>query len=189
MKLTDSCIKQLLSITHGTYEKLDKKFKVRDVFLDIFKLKYNGISGKLLRLIKDCISGRKQRVTFNGQCSFWMDLQQEFLKALCLDLYFFLIYTNDLSDNLTLNSKLFAGDTSLFSILTDPNAPASHINNDFHNTNTWAYQWKMNFKPDTSKQALEIKFSSKIMVIAHPRLIYNNNPVHETSSQRHLAMF
>ena len=69
--------------------KLDKGFKVRDVFLDIFKLKHNGISGILLRLIKDCVSGRKQRVTFNGQCSLWMDIQQEFLKTLCLDLYFF----------------------------------------------------------------------------------------------------
>ena len=88
-KLTDSCIKQLLSITHGTYDKFDKGFKVRDVFLDIFKLKHNGISSILLRLIKDCVSGRKQRVTFNGQCSLWMDIQQDFLRTLCLDLFFF----------------------------------------------------------------------------------------------------
>ena len=88
-KLTDSCIKQLLSITHRAYDKLDKGFKVRDVFLDIFKLQHNGISSILLSLIKDCISGRKQGVTFNGQCSLWMDIQQEFLKTLCLDLYFF----------------------------------------------------------------------------------------------------
>ena len=58
-KLKDSCIKQLLSIADGTYDKLDKGFKVRDVFLDIFKLKHNGMSGILLRLIKDCVSGRK----------------------------------------------------------------------------------------------------------------------------------
>ena len=103
--------------------------------------------------------------------------------------FFFLIYVNDLSGNLTLNSKLFADDTSLFSTLTYPNAPASQINNDFHDINTWAYQWKMSFKPDTSKQALAVKFSRKIMVIAHPQLVHNNNPVHETSTQRHLVMF
>ena len=103
-KLTDSCIKQLLSITHGTYDKLDKGFKVRDVFLDIFKLKHNGISSILLRLIKDCVSGRKQRVTFNGQCSLWMDIQQDFLRTLCLDLFFFLIYINDLSGNCLLTT-------------------------------------------------------------------------------------
>ena len=103
--------------------------------------------------------------------------------------FFFLIYINDLSGNLTLNSKLFTDDTSLFSTLTYPNAPASQINNNFHNTNTWAYRMKMNFKPDTSKQALDVKFSRKIMVIAHPQLVHNNNPVHETSTQRHLVMF
>ena len=124
-----------------------------------------------------------------GNAPFGWISSRSFSRLSAWTFIFFLIYINDLSVNLTLNSKLFADDTSLFSILTDPNTPASHINNDFHNTNTWAYQWKMNFKPDTSKQALEVKFSRKIMVTAHPRLIYNNNPVHETSSQRRLAMF
>ena len=35
----------------------------------IFKLEQNGISGKLLPLIKDFLSDRKQRVVLNGQCS------------------------------------------------------------------------------------------------------------------------
>ena len=41
----------------------------------IFKLKQNGISGKLLPLIKDFLSDRKQRVVLNGQCSSWMGVQ------------------------------------------------------------------------------------------------------------------
>ena len=41
----------------------------------------------------------------------------------------FLIYINDLPDNLTSNPNLFAGDTSLFSTVTDPNATENHINN------------------------------------------------------------
>ena len=85
----DSCINQLLPITHGIYASLDDGgYKVRGVFLDIsktfdkvwhevliFKLEQNGISGKLLRLIKDFLSNRKQRVVLNGQCSSWMDVQ------------------------------------------------------------------------------------------------------------------
>ena len=83
----DSCINQLLSITHGIYASLDEGYEVRGVFLDIskafdkvwhegliFKLEQNGISGKLLRLIKDFLSNRKQRVVLNGQCSSWMDV-------------------------------------------------------------------------------------------------------------------
>ena len=78
----DSCINQLLSITHKIYTSFDKGYEVRGVFLDIsvafdkvwhegliFELKQNRISGKLLRLIKEFLSDRKQRVVLNGQCS------------------------------------------------------------------------------------------------------------------------
>ena len=41
---------------------------------------------------------------------------------LCLLL--FLIYINDLSDNLTSNAKLFADDTSLFSVVHSVNTSA-----------------------------------------------------------------
>ena len=45
----------------------------------IFKLEQNEVSGKLLRLIKDFLSDRKQRVVLNGQCSSWMDVQGSIL--------------------------------------------------------------------------------------------------------------
>ena len=114
--------------------------------------------------------------------------KQEFLKVPYFDLYFFFIYINDLPDNLVSNSKLFADDTSLFSTVADPNVTANQINNDLHNISTWAYQWKMNFNPDTSKQA-QVLFSRKVKVTAHPQLVFNNNPVHETATQKHLGMF
>ena len=78
----DSCTNQLLSITHEIYKSFDNGFEVRGVFLDIskafdkvwhkgllFKLKQNGISGKLLNLISDFLSHRKQRVVLNGPYS------------------------------------------------------------------------------------------------------------------------
>ena len=115
--------------------------------------------------------------------------KQEFLKVLYFDLYFFFIYINDLPDNLVSNSKLFADDTSLFSTVADPNVTANQINNDLHNISTWAYQWKMNFNPDTIKQAQEVLYSRKVKVTVHPKLVFNNNSVHETETQKHLGMF
>ena len=38
----------------------------------------------------------------------------------------------------------------------------------------------MNFSTDTSKEAQEFIFSRKLNVTAHPQLVLNNNPVHET---------
>ena len=43
----------------------------------------------------------------------------------------------------------------------------------------------MNFNPDTRKQAQEVIFSHKVKVIAHPQLVFNNNPAHETTTQEH----
>ena len=81
-KSEDSSINQLLSITTEYMLRLIKGYKVRGVFLDIskafdkvyhesliFKLEQNEISRKLLRLIKDFLSDRKQRVVLNGQYS------------------------------------------------------------------------------------------------------------------------
>ena len=53
---------------------------------------------------------------------------------------------NDLSDNLTSNAKLFADDTSLFSVVHDVNTFAKELNDQ-------GFQWKMSFNPDPSKQA------------------------------------
>ena len=76
----DSCISQLLCITHDIYQSLDDGLETRAVFLDIskafdkvwhvrllFKLKQNGISGNLLNVITEFLYQRKQRVILNGQ--------------------------------------------------------------------------------------------------------------------------
>ena len=105
----------------------------------------------------------------NGQCPSWVDVPGVPQGSILLHL--FLIYINDLTDNLTSNQKLFADDTSLFSTVTDQNPTANQINNDFHSINTWAYQWKMNFNPDTSRQGEEFIISRKIKLLLILNLI------------------
>ena len=73
-----------------------------------------------------------------------MDVQAGVPKGSILGSLLFLIYINDLTDNLVSNPKLLADDASLFSIVTDPNVTANQINNDLHNISTLAYQRKMN---------------------------------------------
>ena len=63
------------SITHETYKSFDDDLDVRGIYLDIsktfdriwhkgllYKLKQNGISGKLFDIINDLLNFRKQRV-------------------------------------------------------------------------------------------------------------------------------
>ena len=57
---------------------------------------------------------------------------------------------------------MFADDTSLFSIVNDPNTSANELNKDLQKISEWAYQWKMSLNPDQNKQAQEVIFSREI---------------------------
>ena len=197
----NSCINQLLSITHEIYQSFDEDFDVCSVFLDIskvfdklwhngltFKLKQNGISGSLLNLLSNFLRNRKQRVVLNGQTSSWTDVNAGVPQGSILGPLIFLIYINHLSDGLSSNAKLFADDPSLFSVVHNANTAANELNNDLIKISRWAYQWKMSFNPDPSKQAQEVIFSKKAKKEYHPPLVFNKNNVSETNSQKHLGV-
>ena len=84
--------------------------------------------------------------------------------------------------------KLFADDTSLFSVVHDVNASARELNDDLKNINQWAFQWKKSCNPDLSKQSQEVIFSRKIKKMPHPSLVFNNNNVLQISSQKDLGV-
>ena len=179
----DSCINQLLSITHEIYNSFDEGLEVRSVFLDIskafdkvwhkgllFKLSQNGISGNLLDLLSSFLSDRKQRVLLNGQTSEWRNVTAGVPQGSILGPLLFLIYINDLSGDLSSKAKLFADDTSLFSVTHDITTSANELNNDLKKISDWAFQWKMSFNPDPSKQAQEVIFSTKLKKRITPSL-------------------
>ena len=100
----------------------------------------------------------------------------------------FLIYINDLPDGLFSNTKLFADDTSLFSVIHDSVITTLELNSDLSRIKQWAFQWKMSFNPDPNKQAQEVIFSRKLKKFCHPSLRFNNNNVSQASSQKHLGL-
>ena len=94
----------------------------------------------------------------------------------------FLIYINDLEHGIKSNVKFFADDTSLFSIVEDPEVSADNLQHDLDKITEWAYQWKMSFNPDPTKPAEEILFSHKIHRPYHPPLNFNNNEMWKSIS-------
>ena len=64
---------------------------------------------------------------------------------------FFLIFINDLPNKLKSNAKLFADDTSLFTIVKDENKNANVLNKDLSLISEWAFNWKMLFNPDPTR--------------------------------------
>ena len=69
----------------------------------------------------------------------------------------FLMYINDLGHGIKSNIKFFADDTPLFSIVHDPEITSYELDL----INNLAFQWKMSFKPDPPKQAVQLIFSHK----------------------------
>ena len=111
--------------------------------------------GNLLETLTDFLKDQKQRVVLNGQNSSWANIEAGVPQGSILGPLLFLIYINDLPDNLSTNVKLFADDTSLISVV-DNIATSSDLNYDLTRVRKWAFQWKMNFKPEPYKQAQEV---------------------------------
>ena len=72
--------------------------------------------------------------------------------------------------------------------MTYINISANELNNDLKRVSNWAFQWKMSFNPDPSKQAQEVIFSQKLKKATHPPLVFNNANVSQCKSQKHLGI-
>ena len=124
-----------------------------------------GICGEYLGLIESFFSGRFQRVLPNDQTSKWSQIKAGVPQGSVLGPLLFLVYINDLPEGLTSNVKLFADDTSIFSVVRDSSSSSLSLNEDLSKISQWGYKWKMLFNPDASKQAQEVVFSRKKILL------------------------
>ena len=147
----DSTINQLLSITHDIYNAFEHHHDTRAVFSDIskafdkvwhegllLKLKSNGISGHLLNLFSDFLDERYQRIVLNGKSSDWKWITARVPQGSVLGPLLFLIYMNDLADNIMSDVKLYADDTSVFNVVFDTDISAEVLNQDLRDVQDWA---------------------------------------------------
>ena len=144
--------------------------EVRGVFLDLpkafdrvwhdgllYKLKSNGTEGNLFELINALLNNRCQWVVLNGQPSVWKLVTAGVPQGSVLDPLFFLIYINGLPLGLT-TVKLFADDTSLFSVVNNASVSASRLNNYLVKIRGWDFNWRVLFNSDPTKPAKEVVF-------------------------------
>ena len=129
----------------------------------------------MLCTIIDFLSFREQQVVLNGKVSTWTNIEARVPQGFIRGLLLILIYVIDLSDDLATSAELFADETS-----------ATHLNNDLRKINNRAFERKISFDPDSTKQAQEVIYSHKKAI--HPSMYFNNNPIKQVSSRKHLEM-
>ena len=134
-------------------------------------MKQNGISGDLLHILSDFLIYRKQKVVINGRKLPWTNVHAGAPRGPSVGSLLLLIYINDLVYDLPSNVKL---------LMIHLCFSSSRCN--------WAFQWKMGFNPEPSKQTQEVIFSRKIKKLSHSSLVFSNNNVLQASSQKLLGV-
>ena len=194
----DSTVNQLIDIYNTFCRALDEGKEVRAIFCDIskafdrvwhkgliFKLQSAGISGTLLNWFSDYLQDRKQRVVLPGANSSWTSIKAGVPQGSILGPLLFLLYINDIVEDIHSSIRLFADDTSLYIIVDNPIQAAEQLNSDLLKIHLWATKWLVRFNPEKSESML---FSRKINKPFHPQVIMDQKNIVEVDSHKHLGV-
>ena len=138
-------------------EALDKNLQVDTVYLDfrkafdsvphkrlIKKLEKYGITGNLLKWLKNFLNERKQRVVINGKSSKWSDVLSGIPQGSILGPLLFIIYINDLPGVVGSVCKLFADNCKLYHNIKSV-ADMKELQEDIERLCKWNGDWILGF--------------------------------------------
>lgn len=151
----------------------------------LHKLAGIGCSEKIIQWFSSYLSGRKQRVVFNGHASDWTSVQAGVPQGSILGPILFLLYINDIVRDIGCPIRLFADDTSLYIVVDSPLSAADLLNSDLRRISNWAATWLVDFN---ASKTVSMTISRKTNPPQHPPLLMNNAILTETDTHKHLGI-
>ena len=142
----DTCAQSIVQgkVVDTIYFDFKKAFDMVPHKRLIAKLEAYGIRGKVLKWIEEFLSGREQYVIVNGEKSSSGRVTSGIPQGTVLGPLLFVVYINDILENVTSEGFLFADDTKLFRAITSKN-DALHLQSDIDTLTRWAEKWGMEF--------------------------------------------
>ena len=195
----DSTVQQLLYIVHNIKKSWSKGDITHGVFLDvsaafdkcwhsgiIAKLKQSQIDGNCLNLFESYLRGRKQIVVVDGEKSQIKEVKAGIPQGSRLGPLLWILFVNDIVENIESDILLFADDTCLFASARDPAQTAKILNKDLSKIDKWAKTWKVKFNPLKSKDVI---FSRALKVYNSPPVILDNTYIIRVHEHKHLGVW
>jgi hypothetical protein len=150
-----SCETQLALFISDIAKAADKGVRTDAVFLDfkkafdtvshtklIQKLIAYAINEKVVNWIKSLLENRTQRVALDGILSDEVEITSGVPQGSVLGPILFLIYINDIVDNVRSKVRLFADDTLLYRQITS-DEDSIILQNDLKVISTWCEDWQL----------------------------------------------
>jgi hypothetical protein len=154
---------QLLFYLDSCREVMSRNGTVDSVYLDfakafdtvphrrlLGKLDAYGIRGPLLMWVESFLLGRSQRVSVNGALSSTQPVLSGIPQGSVLGPLLFVIYINDLPDNLSSPVLMFADDTRSYREMKSKE-DACQLQHDLVELEEWSNKWLLRFNPEKCK--------------------------------------
>ena len=193
----DSTVSQLLYIVHNIRTNWGQNKITQGLFLDVSsafdkvwhngllaKLSQIGVEGKFLDTLSSYLTDRRQVVVVNGEKSDVLEVKAGVPQGSRLGPLLFIIYMNDIIDDIESDIIIFADDTSLFATGTDPAETSAQLNRDLVKISHWAEKWKVQFNAKKSKDVI---FSKKYLNNSPP-LVFKDNFIERVNTHKHLGI-
>lgn len=167
-----STVTQLIAFSHDISQNLDAGDQIDAIFIDFSKAFDTVIHSKLLYKLNiilnnpqlvdwiSCfLSNRSQFVYFDSVASSVADISSGVPQGSVLGPLLFILYINDLPNNVRSNIRLYADDCVLYQVIKSPD---DHIllNDSFTSFCNWCLSWQMNINYN---KTVFLSFTNKLV--------------------------
>ncbi len=159
-----SCLTNLLETFEDITKMIDEGGGVDMIYLDyskafdsvphkrlLSKLKACGLSDEILKWIEEFLVGRRQQVIIGDAKSEWTSVSSGVPQGSVLGPILFVLYINDLPDNVMSEVKMFADDTKLYRHISKEQDRTT-LQEDLNNLQTWSETWLLRFNASKCKR-------------------------------------